>query len=270
MLSAILSLTGLGILFAIGLGLASRKFSIKIDPVLEKVLEILPGTNCGGCGKASCQLFADELVGKKADVGGCLAGGSEVSHSLGELFGLDAEVREEKIAVLLCQGGKNKTEDRFTYRGISDCQALSLLFGGNGSCQSGCLHLGSCSKICPFGAIVMGKDGLPLISSELCVGCEKCVKSCPKGVLRIFSKKDEPIIACNSHNRGKEVRKACKVGCIGCGKCVKVCPQEAIALENYLAEIDYEKCNQCYLCVEGCPTKAAITTKEAIACAEGS
>ena len=261
MLPAILSLVGLGILFAIGLGLASRKFSIKIDPLLEKVLEILPGTNCGGCGRASCQLFADDLVRRKADVGSCIAGGSEVSHSLGKLLGLDVGTKEEKIAVLLCQGGKDKTENRFIYQGINDCRALSLLFGGNRSCQWGCLHLGSCSRICPFGAIAMEKNGLPLISSELCVGCGKCVENCPKGVLRIFPKKEKPIIACSSHSRGREVRKVCKTGCIGCERCVKVCPEGAIVLDNYLAKIDYEKCNQCYLCVKECPTEAVITNK---------
>lgn len=269
MLSAILSLTGLGILFAIGLGLASRKFSIKIDPVLEKVLEILPGTNCGGCGKASCQLLADDIVGKKANINSCLAGGSEVSHSLGELFKVDVEAREKKNAALLCRGGRDKTKERFIYQGISSCQPLSLLFGGNGSCQSGCLHLGSCSKVCLFGAIVMGEDGLPMISSELCVGCGKCVESCPKEVLCLFSEKEEPLIACSSHSRGREVTKVCEVGCIGCGKCVKVCPQKAIALDNYLARIDYEKCDQCYLCIEECPTKA-ITTKETMARAKDS
>ncbi|MBT9146819.1 4Fe-4S dicluster domain-containing protein [candidate division NPL-UPA2 bacterium Unc8] len=268
MLPAILSLTGLGILFAIGLVLASRKFSIKIDPVLEKVLKILPGTNCGACGKASCQLFADELVSKKTDVGGCLAGGSEVSHSLGELFEVNVEARERQVAVLLCRGGRDKTGERFIYQGISDCQPLSLLFGGNGSCQSGCIHLGSCRKACSFGAIMMGKDGLPLISPELCVGCGKCIKSCPKGVLRLFSEKEEPLITCSLHSRGREVTKVCEVGCIGCGKCVKVCPQEAIMLEDYLARIDYEKCNQCYLCVEECPKKV-ITTKEAMICIGG-
>jgi Na+-translocating ferredoxin:NAD+ oxidoreductase RNF subunit RnfB len=268
MLPAILSLTGLGILFAIGLGLASRKFSIKIDPILEKVLEILPGTNCSACGRANCQLLADDIIAKRVGVNSCLAGGSDVSHSLGRLLGLDVEAREKKIAVLLCGGGRDKTGKRFVYHGISDCQALSLLFGGNGSCQSGCLHLGNCSRICPVGAITMGEDGLPLISSELCVGCEKCVKICPKGVLCLFSEKEEPIIACSSHSRGREVAKACKVGCIACGKCVKVCPQEAIALDNYLARIDYKKCNQCYLCIEECPTKT-ITTKEAMVCAEG-
>jgi electron transport complex protein RnfB len=265
MLSAILSLTGLGILFAIGLGLASRKFSIKIDPVLEKVLKILPGTNCGACGKAGCQAFADELVSKKASVDGCLAGGSEVSCSLGELFGVNVESRERQVAVLLCRGGRDKTGEKFIYQGISDCRTLSLLFGGNGSCQSGCLHLGSCRKACSFGAIVIGKDGLPLISPELCVGCRKCVESCPKGVLCLFSKKEEPLVACSSHSRGREVTKVCKVGCIGCGKCVKVCPQEAIILDNYLARVDYKKCNQCHLCVEECPTKVIIT-KEAMIC----
>ncbi|MCM8762145.1 MAG: 4Fe-4S binding protein, partial [Candidatus Omnitrophica bacterium] len=37
--------------------------------------------------------------------------------------------------------------------------------------------------------------------------------------------------------------------------CVKVCPQQAITLQNNLAVIDYEKCDNCGRCVEECPRK---------------
>ena len=66
------------------------------------------------------------------------------------------------------------------------------------------------------------------------------------------------LVACNSHDKGAAVVKACKVGCIACGKCVKVCPEDAIALVDNLAVIDPAKCTNCGACVEACPTKAII------------
>jgi len=46
------------------------------------------------------------------------------------------------------------------------------------------------------------------------------------------------------------------VGCIGCGLCVKACTEEAIAVENFLAKIDYSKCTGCGACVAKCPQKS--------------
>ncbi|NIS69976.1 MAG: 4Fe-4S dicluster domain-containing protein, partial [Proteobacteria bacterium] len=50
-------------------------------------------------------------------------------------------------------------------------------------CTYGCLGLGTCERVCPFGAIRMDGNGLPVISEELCTGCGICVESCPKEVL---------------------------------------------------------------------------------------
>jgi len=46
----IIALSGLGILFGVGLAFASKKFCVKADPRFEKILAKLPGANCGACG----------------------------------------------------------------------------------------------------------------------------------------------------------------------------------------------------------------------------
>ena len=47
--------------------------------------------------------------------------------------------------------------------------------------------------------------------------------------------------------------KACIYACLGYGDCAKVCPQDAIYIENGIANIDNEKCIGCGICVRKCP-----------------
>ena len=46
--------------------------------------------------------------------------------------------------------------------------------------------------------------------------------------------------------------------------CVKNCPEDAFTFEDFLAEIDYDKCSNCGICAEKCPTKAIWTSLKEI------
>ncbi len=59
---------------------------------------------------------------------------------------------------------------------------------------------------------------------------------------------------CSNTQKGADARKACKNACIGCKKCEKTCPHGAIAVDNNLATIDYDKCTGCGTCTEVCTT----------------
>ncbi len=68
---AIATLGGMGLLFAAGLAVADKKLRVEENPLIGRINEVLPGANCGGCGRAGCYDFATNVVEGKAPVNGC-------------------------------------------------------------------------------------------------------------------------------------------------------------------------------------------------------
>jgi Na+-translocating ferredoxin:NAD+ oxidoreductase RNF subunit RnfB len=279
----ILTLGFLGLLFGIGLSIASKKFSVKTDPRLERIHGLLPGANCGACGGAGCFGFAEGILSGKMSVDACRVAEEKVKEQIAKLLGQNLEKKIKLIATLHCFGG-SKVKDRFVYNGIEDCVAANLVLGGQKSCVYGCLGFGDCGKVCPFGAIKMSDEGLPVVDESKCKACNKCVLICPKKLFTLVptTHKVYPVrgrtpqvsdgclrqpasngvyVACMSHDLGKDTRVVCPVGCIACRKCEQVCPADAIHVIDNLAVIDYKKCTSCGECVEVCPTKTIRKVK---------
>lgn len=54
------------------LAVASKFLQIEQDNRIEKIAELLPGYNCGACGKAGCAAFAEAIVaGEVPAISGC-------------------------------------------------------------------------------------------------------------------------------------------------------------------------------------------------------
>lgn len=261
MIYAIISMAVMGALFGVLLGVASKKFAVETDPREEAIISILPGANCGSCGYAGCAGYAAAVVKGTAPLGACNPGGSAVKNKISEIMGgpaTDGE-SERKVAQLLCGGGKDKSVLSFEYQGLSDCNAAVQQFGGPKACKYGCVGFGTCVKVCPFGAIKMGPDRLPVIDPETCTGCNLCVDNCPQRVLKTVEISKRVHVRCSSKDKAKDAREACKVSCIKCKICEKNCPSDAIHVTGEdagVAMIDYAKCTDCGVCAEKCPTKA--------------
>lgn len=256
---AILSLGLLGTLFGVVLAIAAKKFAVETDPREEKILALLPGANCGACGFPGCSAVAGAIVSGRIAPYACPICSAMAANQIADLMGAaHVEESEKKIARVMCGGASDKAGKRFEYDGLADCRAAALVGGGYKACSYGCLGLGTCARACPFDAIEMAGNGLPVVDEEACTGCGKCVGVCPKGIIELVPESKKVDVLCRSRAKPAEVRKACKVGCIGCGICVKQCPQEAIILENNLARIIAEKCDACGKCVEKCPTKCIV------------
>lgn len=254
----VITLGALGLLFGLGLALASKKLAVKTDPCLEKIFGLLPGANCGACGGAGCFGFAEELLKGEMDINACRVIEEKEKEEIAELLGKKVEKQVKKSAVLHCNGG-TKVEDRFSYEGINDCISANLLLGGQKKCVFSCLGFGTCVKACPFGAITMSKENLPLIDADKCKACNKCVQVCPKGLFSLIPHAAKIHVACNSHYPGKDTKAVCPVGCIACRLCEKTCKADAIHVIDNIAVIDYDKCTQCGECVKVCPVKCIVT-----------
>lgn len=251
---AVASMGGIAAILAAGLGVASRAFEVEVDPRVEEVNEELPGANCGACGYAGCDAFAEAVVEGEAPVSGCPVGGESVTEAIGDILGLEAETGEEEVAQLLCKGGEAETAQKAVYEGIESCVAASGVNMIEKECTYGCMGFGDCEAVCPFDAIEMNDNGLPEVDEDACTACNKCVEECPHDLFVLAPVSGENHIRCSSHDGGGFVNKACEVGCIACQQCVKVCPVDAIEMEDNLAVLDYETCINCGLCAEKCPT----------------
>lgn len=260
-LTTIIVLGCLGIIFGIGLAIASKKFHVEIDPKIEKIEEALPGANCGACGLPGCSGYAEAIVHSGADIHLCAPGGDEVAHEIAKIMGIKASKKERKIAVIQCQsGGLNNTFLKFENKGIETCQAALILSGGHNLCEYGCLGYNDCLIACPFDAISLDDNNMRLINEVKCTGCGNCVQACPKDLIQLVPISKKVNVLCKSLDKGRDAKVKCgnKTACIGCGICAKKCPVEAITIENNLAIIDYEKCVVCGICATVCPTKSIV------------
>jgi electron transport complex protein RnfB len=258
-LISILTLVGLGVASALVLYMASKKFQVFEDPRIDQVEEVLPKSNCGGCGFPGCRAFAEALV-KSDDISDlkCPVGGSATMTKVSEILGKAVADVKPQLAVVRCNGSCEHRPKLNIYDGAMSCTVAAALYGGETGCSYGCLGCGDCVVACKFDAMYMDEaTGLPVVIEENCVACGKCVEACPKNIIELRNvgpKSRRIFVSCVNKDKGAVAKKACAVACIGCSKCFKVCPHEAITMADNLAYIDDDKCKLCRKCVEECPT----------------
>lgn len=262
-LSAVLSLTVIGIIFGLILSVAKLKLKVEKDPRIEVLIELLPGANCGACGFPGCAGYARKIVEGEAEINLCPAGGPEVINQIAGI--MDVEAVEGGVslkAYVHCQGGNAETTKRFIYEGPKECGAANNFMGGLRVCPYGCLGFGDCLNSCQFDAIYMNENDIPVIDFGKCTGCGNCVEACPRDIISLVPDNFSVYVRCKNKEKTPVMKKGCSVGCIGCKRCEKVCKENfednldvetAIKVDNFLATIDYEICTNCYKCAEVCP-----------------
>lgn len=257
----IITVSAIGILAAIILYIAAKKFHVVEDPRIDDIEDALPSANCGGCGYPGCRNFAEACVkAENLDDLFCPVGGNDIMKDVAGILGKEAVEKAPQVAVIKCSGSFEYRPRTNNYDGVANCTVASNLYSGDTGCQYGCLSLGECVDACTFDAMYMDeKTGLPVVIQDKCTACGDCVRACPKDIieLRNQGKKDRRIfVSCINEDKGGVAKKNCSVACTGCTKCEKECKFDAIKIENFLAYIDFTKCVLCRKCVSVCPTNA--------------
>jgi Na+-translocating ferredoxin:NAD+ oxidoreductase RNF subunit RnfB len=259
MLIPILTMSIMGLLFGLGLAYASKIFKVETDPKIDMVAQALPGSNCGACGMAGCANLAEAIVSGKAEVTACASGSQDVYDKIAGILGAGAIVKKKRIARVRCNGGK-KSSYRYEYVGLKKCSGANLLAGGNKECRFGCLGFGDCVKICPFDAIHLNKNNIPVVDGSKCVACGKCVAACPKKIIILGNVDDNVYVKCLSYDKGAIVRSICPSGCIGCKICEKL-SGGVFLVENNLSRVNHGMAKPdtpWQMIIEKCPVKCIM------------
>ena len=190
-----------GLFIGIFLGVASNVFKVEVDEREEKILGVLPGNNCGGCGYPGCSGCAAAIVKGEAPVSACPVGGADVAAKVGEIMGVEAGESKRMVAFVKCQGDCEKTHEDYAYSGQKDCQMIAYIPNqGPKSCNSGCQGFGTCTLACPFDAIHV-VNGVALVDKEKCKACGKCVAVCPRGLIELIPYDAPYVVACSSKSK---------------------------------------------------------------------
>ena len=250
-LIALLVVASVGIIAGVLLALASHFFGIEDDPKVKMIRDVLPGANCGACGYAGCDSYAEAVAAGKAEPNLCIPGAKSVAEKLSEVLGVEVQAGESKVAFVGCNGNSCATCNKADYAGHGGCAAAKLVFGGPAACVYGCIGCGDCAAVCTSDAICI-KDGLAHIDSSACIGCGRCVAACPNDIIKMIPVSSKVVVMCNNTEKGVIALENCENACIGCKKCQRNCSENAITVVNNLAIIDYDKCNGCGTCAECC------------------
>jgi len=233
-------MSGLAITLGVILAVAWRLLRVEEDPRIERVEELLPGTNCGACGTPGCRAFAEALVGGDVQPAGCTVAAPADVSAVAAFLGVAAGERPDRVARLKCAGGRSQALQIAAYRGLQSCRAAAAVSGGGKGCSWGCLGLADCERACGFDAIGMNTDSLPVVDIDLCTACGDCVEACPKDLFALQPLSRPLLVQCASPLAGDEALALCTVACDACGRCALDAPTGLIEMVGNLPVIKPE------------------------------
>ncbi|THB67883.1 MAG: electron transport complex subunit RsxB [Gammaproteobacteria bacterium] len=158
MLIPILALGVLAALFGLLLGFSSIKFKVEGNPVAEKVSAALPGSNCGQCGFAGCNAYAEAVAEGECDINLCPPGGEDSMRAIAEIM----EVEPVEMAADDADQGADANTIHVARINEKQCIGCNL-----------------CHKACPVDAIIGCPGQLHVVMIDECISCKACVKPCP-------------------------------------------------------------------------------------------
>ena len=128
-------------------------FKVESNPIVDKINDLLPQTQCTQCTYAGCRPYAEAIAKGEAPINLCPPGGEQTIHALADL--LDVEV----LPAPEDEGPKGPTV------AVIDEQT--------------CIGCTLCIQACPVDAILGSAKHMHTIIAVECTGCELCLPPCP-------------------------------------------------------------------------------------------
>ena len=157
MISAVVSLAGLGLFLGLVLGFAARHLKVEGNPLAAELEAMLPGSQCGQCGYPGCAGAAQALAEGSAPVTLCPPGGRDLVVALAAKLGVEADLSGVKETVPSIAEVKEEI----------------------------CIGCTRCYKVCPTDAILGAAKQIHAVFREACTACGKCVDVCPTEALTL-------------------------------------------------------------------------------------
>ncbi|RMD01967.1 electron transport complex subunit RsxB [Aquitalea palustris] len=131
-----------------------RPATTSLPPLADRIDALLPQTQCGQCGHAGCQPYAQALARGEDSINRCPPGGEDGIRKLAALlhtdylpFAADAPPPKPKAVALI---------DEAT-----------------------CIGCTLCIQACPVDAILGSAKQMHTVLADECTGCELCLAPCP-------------------------------------------------------------------------------------------
>jgi electron transport complex protein RnfB len=159
---AVLVLTLLALVFGLLLGYASRRFAVAEDPIVDKIDELLPQSQCGQCGYPGCRPYAEAVGNNGENINRCAPGGEAVMNKIATLLNVDPQPIDGDAAA------------------AQPVRMLAVIDENN------CIGCTKCIQACPVDAIVGATRAMHTVVSDLCTGCNLCVDPCPTHCIELL------------------------------------------------------------------------------------
>jgi len=228
LLNPILTLLGLGLGIGSVLGFIAKRFQLESDPIVNRINNLLPQTQCGHCGYPGCKPYAQAIAEGEA-INKCPPGGAGTIRKLANLLNLEELPLDA------------------TY-GVEEVPKVARIR------EAECIGCALCIPACPVDAILGAPKFMHTVIESECTGCDLCVEPCPVDCIDMI----EP------HTQAIAAKQQDHLPCINCGLCIDECPVEILPHTLYRAcddenlelakSLKLEYCIECRKCDNVCPS----------------
>ncbi len=138
--------------------------------LVKQIDALLPQTQCGQCGYAGCEPYAEAIVEGQADINQCPPGDAEGIRKLADLLGIQPKPLN-------------------TIHGFPKPKAVVFID------ENICIGCTFCIKACPVDAIVGAAKQMHTVISAECTGCELCIEPCPMDCITLMPVEQQSVIS---------------------------------------------------------------------------